>query len=233
MVKQKKKNIDTAKRKLIAYTTPRSLAAEQYRTLRTNINFSSVDHDFHSIVVTSASPCDGKSTTAANLAIVYAQEGKSVLLIDGDMRRPTMQHTFKVRNNLGLSNVLTRQTSIKAAVKTTAVKGLDLLPSGPIPPNPAELLSSESMDNLLKELKTMYALVIFDSPPILSVTDGQILVNKCESAILVLNSGVTEKQQAMKAKEVIQLSGSKLLGVVLNNFSLPKKRLYNNYLESY
>lgn len=229
MIKNRKNKLSEAKRKLVAFTTPRSLVAEQYRTLRTNINFSSFDHNIRSIVVTSAAPAEGKSTTAANLAIVFAQEGKKVLLIDGDMRRPTMHLTFKIRNVIGLSNVLSSQVAIDNAVRPTAIKGLDILTCGPIPPNPAELFSSESLDKLIDKLKGQYDIVIFDSPPILSVTDSQILINKCESVILVLKSGVTEKQQAMKAKEVIKLSKSKLLGVVLNNYSVPKKEMYKNY----
>lgn len=199
--------------------------------MRTNINFSSIDHDLRSIVVTSAVPAEGKSTTAANLAIVYAQGGKSVLLIDGDMRRPTMHQTFKVRNGLGLSSVLASETAFENAVKTTPVKGLDLLTCGPIPPNPVELFSSKAMDKLINQLKGLYDLVIFDSPPILSVADSQILINKCESVILVLKSGITEKYEAKKAREVIKMSNSKLLGVVLNNYKIPKKSMYKNYVE--
>lgn len=231
MIKKKRKP-DKIKRSLIAYTTPRSFVTEQYRTLRTNINFSSIDHDIRSIVVTSAAPAEGKSTTAANLAIVYAQEGKTVLLIDGDMRRPTMHHTFRVKNVHGLSSVLTSRAAIQDVVRATPIKGLNLLTCGPIPPNPAELFASKSMGKLIEHLKELYDLVIFDSPPLLSVTDGQILMNKCEGVVLVLKSGTTEKQEAMKAKEVIKLSNSKLLGVVLNNYSLSKKRMYKDYIEA-
>lgn len=231
MIKKKRKP-DKIKRSLIAYTTPRSFVTEQYRTLRTNINFSSIDHDIRSIVITSAAPAEGKSTTAANLAIVYAQEGKTVLLIDGDMRRPTMHHTFRVKNVHGLSSVLTSRAAIQDVVRATPIKGLNLLTCGPIPPNPAELFASKSMGKLIEHLKELYDLVIFDSPPLLSVTDGQILMNKCEGVVLVLKSGTTEKQEAMKAKEVIKLSNSKLLGVVLNNYSLSKKRMYKDYIEA-
>ncbi|MFD1031321.1 CpsD/CapB family tyrosine-protein kinase [Metaplanococcus flavidus] len=231
-MKNRKKHLDVAQRNLIAFTTPRSLMSEQYRTLRTNINFSSIDQDIKSIVITSAAPSEGKSTTASNLAIVYAQEGKNVLLIDGDMRRPTMHNTFNIRNIHGLSSVLSRQSSIESSVRVTAINGLDILTCGPIPPNPAELLSSDSMDILIAKLKTMYDLLIFDSPPILSVADSQILINKCDSAILVLSSGETVKHDAIKAKEIINSSKSKLLGVVLNNVTLSKKSMYNSYLES-
>lgn len=228
-MQKKKKKLSHIGRQLITFTSPRSHVSEQYRTLRTNIKFSCPDRDYHSIVITSASPGEGKSTTSANLAVVFAQEGKRVLIIDGDMRKPTMHHTFNVPNTRGLSSVLTRQAILKTAIKATKVENLDILPCGPIPPNPAELLGSNSMDALIAQLKEMYDLIIVDAPPILSVTDGQILANKCEGTILVINSGETQKEKAVKAKELITQSKSRLIGAILNNFVIPRNSDYLVY----
>ncbi|WP_082304914.1 CpsD/CapB family tyrosine-protein kinase [Planococcus glaciei] len=229
---RKQKVLQQTARKLIAFTTPRSFVAEQFRTLRTNITFSSPDTDIRTMVVTSAAPSEGKSTTSANLAVVYAQEGKRVLLIDGDMRKPTTHYTFHMGNTVGLSSILTRQATAEEAIRPTSVERLELLTSGPIPPNPAELLSSQSMDALIQHLKGIYDLVIFDAPPVLSVTDAQILANKCDGTILVVSSGNTEKEQAAKAKEAIAASNSKIIGAVLNNFELPKDSNYYQYYGS-
>lgn len=225
----KKKKKESQVDRLFVSSGPNSQAAEQFRTLRTNINFSSPDKDLRSIVITSASPSEGKSTTAANLAVAFAQEGKKVLLIDGDMRRPTIHYTFKLRNTSGLSTLLTRQSTVKKSIRRSHINNLDLMTCGPIPPNPSELLASNSMDLLMKELTQLYDLVIFDAPPILTVTDSQILANKCEGSILVLKAGSTEKRQAVKAKEAISLANSRLIGVVLNNYTFTKSENYYRY----
>lgn len=216
-------------RKLVSHTNPRSQFSEQYRTLRTNINFSSPDKAINSILVTSASQSEGKSTTAANLAIVFAQEDKKVLLIDADMRKPTMHYTFSTNNMMGLSHLLIRKCSIEEAIKHTKVKSLDLITCGPIPPNPAELLGSNSMNRLMTQLKEMYDIIIIDAPPILAVADSIILANECDGTILVINSGETEKSKALKAKEAITSSKSKLIGAVVNNYKMPKDKKHYHY----
>ena len=229
MVKKKSKP-EVKNRKLMAFTNPRSRVSEQFRTLRTNVHFTSPDGDIRSLVITSASHSEGKSTTASNLAIVFAQEGKRVLFIDADMRKPTMHQTFKLNNSRGLSNVLARQIALKVAIQPAEIENLDLLPCGPIPPNPAELLSSQNMDLLFEQALDVYDLLIFDTPPVLSVTDSVILANKCEGTILVVNSGKTEKEQAIKAKEAITASRkTRLLGAVINNVKVQNDTAYAQY----
>lgn len=216
-------------RKLITKYNPKSPISEQYRTIRTNIQFSAVDEEIQTLLVTSSGPGEGKSTTTANLAVVFAQQGKKVLLIDADMRKPTVHYTFGLTNILGLTNVLTRQSELNEAIKRTDLDTLDVLTSGPIPPNPAELLSSKALQQLLQKAKEIYDIIIFDTPPVLAVTDAQLLANQCDGTILVINSGKTEIESAKKAKEMLVAAKAKLLGVVLNNKKMEKTDYYYYY----
>ncbi|MBM6648162.1 CpsD/CapB family tyrosine-protein kinase [Bacillus sp. RIT 809] len=213
----KKKKNQRQRRQLIAHQQPKSPISEQYRNIRTNIEFASVDTNLHSLIVTSANPSEGKTTTTANMAVVFAQQGKKVLLIDADMRKPAMHQMFQVDNIFGLTNVLTHSERLEKCVQTTSVENLHFLPCGPIPPNPAELLGSKSMQELLAQAYSMYDLVIFDLPPILAVTDAQIMANVCDASILVVRSESTEKETAVKAKGLLESAKGKLLGVVLND----------------
>ncbi|MEM5681268.1 CpsD/CapB family tyrosine-protein kinase [Bacillus paranthracis] len=201
----------------MAHQQPKSPISEQYRNIRTNIEFAAVDTNLHSLMVTSANPSEGKTTTTANMAVVFAQQGKKVLLIDADMRKPAMHQMFQVDNIFGLTNVLTHSERLEKCVQTTSVDNLYFLACGPIPPNPAELLGSKSMQELLAQAYSMYDLVIFDLPPILAVTDAQIMANVCDASILVVRSESTEKESAAKAKGLLESAKGKLLGVVLND----------------
>jgi len=215
--KDKEKIFQLQNRSLISLTNPKSSIAEQFRTVRTSIQFSSVDKDLQSVVVTSPNPEEGKSTITANLAVVFAQQGKRVLLIDSDLRKPTVHYTFHKENHVGLSNVLTRQVTLQEAVKTSRQENLWILTSGPIPPNPSELLGSKGMNDLLDEVKNEYDFVIFDSPPVLAVTDTQVLSNLTDGVVLVISSGNTKIDSAKKAKELLESAKAKILGVVHNN----------------
>jgi capsular exopolysaccharide synthesis family protein len=227
--KKLKKQMINTQRKLVTKTNPKSPISEQYKTIRTNINFSSVDSELRSVMVTSSGPGEGKSTTVANLAVVFAQEGKKVLLVDADMRKPTTHYTFKVTNTFGLTSVLSKQKELAEVVQQSDVSNLDLLTCGPIPPNPAEMLSSKAMNRFFEEAYVQYDLIIFDTPPILAVTDAQVLANQCDGVILVISSGTTEVDRAVKSKELLETTRTKVLGVVLNNREMKETNYYYYY----
>lgn len=226
LFRRKRKKSNTLARNLVVHEDPKSIVSEQFRTIRTNIKFSMPDDELKTIVVTSAIIKEGKSTVSANIAGVFAQEGKKVLIIDGDMRKPTVHYTFTLQNVMGLSNLLTRQCTIQEAIQETDIEGLSVITSGPIPPNPAELLASKQMGIVMGMLKEEFDLIIFDAPPVLSVTDAQILSNKCDATILIVNAGETQKNAIVKAKELLDLSKADIIGVIMNNINLKKKDYY-------
>ncbi|MBY0213499.1 MULTISPECIES: CpsD/CapB family tyrosine-protein kinase [Priestia] len=232
MARNKKQNDDktlTKKRRLIAHTNPKLPVAEQYRTIRSNVQFSSLDQDIRSLALTSSGPGEGKSTTAANLAIVYAQQGKRVLLVDADLRKPTAHFSFRLENYIGFTNVLTRKTELEQAVQDSQTPNLFVLTSGPIPPNPSELLASKNMDRVLQEMYDNFDFILFDTPPTLAVTDAQILSNKVEATILVVSSGKTDRVAAQKAKDLLNNANARLLGVILNNRPMDEDSHYYYY----
>ncbi|MFB9756861.1 CpsD/CapB family tyrosine-protein kinase [Paenibacillus hodogayensis] len=194
-----------------------SYVAESYRALRTNIQFSSVNRPIQTILVTSAQSSEGKTTTVTNLAIVYAQENKKVLLIDADMRKPTLHQIFVRPNIQGLSNLLANQIAIQEAVNDTHISNLSIMTSGPIPPNPSELLASIRMQTLIKELRGIYDVILFDSPPALQVTDTQLLAAQCDGVLLVVKSGKVKRDHVKKTISSLEYVKARILGVVLNN----------------
>ncbi|WP_333880290.1 CpsD/CapB family tyrosine-protein kinase [Lysinibacillus capsici] len=227
--KKKKKKLVKMARKLVTIANDHSFISEQFRTIRTNITFSMPDREIKTILVTSATPGEGKSTNAANIGVVFAQEGKRVVIVDADLRKPTMHYTFLLQNAKGLSNLLTRHFTISEVVNNTDIANLYVLTSGPIPPNPAELLASTLMGSVIEELKKEFDIIIFDAPPLLSVTDAQILSNKCDGTLLIVNSGVAENESVLKAKSSLEASKANILGVVLNNYKMPLHQYYEQY----
>ena len=194
--------------------------------IRENINFLMPDKKLKTLLFTSSSAGEGKSTLAANVAIVFAQAGKRVLLVDADMRKPTTHYTFRTTISPGLSHLLKKQSGLDEVIKRTQFKKLELVTCGTIPLNPAELLGSSAMDDLITEMKSRYDIIIIDAPPILLVADAQILSNKCDGTILVVSSGKTEKNNAKRAKGLLETSKANVLGVILNNYKLEKGDYY-------
>ena len=213
------------KKMLIAHSNVKSRISEQYRIIRTNIQFSSIDHVIRTLVVTSPTPGVGKTTTIANLGVVMAQQDKKVLLIDADLRKPTLHYLFMKDNQIGLTSALTNNLKREEVIKPTSIKDLEILTSGPIPPNPSELLSSKKMEKLIDDLKNYYDILLFDCSPILHISDAQILANLCDGSIMVIKSGETKKEDAVIATNSLSNCKAKLIGAVLNH----KKQEYFVY----
>ncbi|NLJ18986.1 MAG: CpsD/CapB family tyrosine-protein kinase [Globicatella sulfidifaciens] len=216
---------------IITHNNPKSPVSEAYRVLRTNIQFSSVDKPLKTIVVTSAGPMEGKTTTITNLAVIFAQAGSKVLLIDTDLRKPMLHKVFLLLNERGLTNLLTSNKDTMTFIQHDVVKNLDVLTSGRIPPNPSELLSSNAMKNFIENVKTKYDIVLMDSPPVGSVTDATIISTYADGTILVVKSGRTEVDEVKRAQEILKNVNANIIGVVLNH--LDKKAAGNNYYPYY
>ncbi|MBI5303187.1 MAG: polysaccharide biosynthesis tyrosine autokinase [Chloroflexi bacterium] len=201
---------------LVAVDAPRAPYVEAYRNLRTNLQFSFAVDAAATLVVTSAEPGEGKSTTIANLAVVMAQMGKRVMLVDTDLRRPTQHLLFGIPAEPGLTDVFLGEQTLDQVVRATQVPGLHLLASGRLPPNPAELLASTWMDHFIALLKERYDIVLFDSPPILPVTDAILLASKTKHLAWIISAGKTRTETLRRAREALAQVDAKILGVVLN-----------------
>lgn len=209
---------DESETTLITISNPRSPVSEAYRTLRTNLEFSSLDKPIRSMVVTSAAPEEGKSTTLANLAVAIAQAGKKVILVDCDLRRPSLQKIFNVHSTVGFTDMMRDDTLLKKPpLQETPVTGLRLLVSGTIPPNPAELVGSKRMEEVIATLLKNADMVLFDAPPVVAVTDAAVLSSKVDAALLVVSAGKTKRDHAKKAKALLEKVNARLIGTVLNN----------------
>lgn len=216
------------KRRLIVQEEAKSPVAEAYRTLRTNIQFSKVDGDLKVILFTSSGPGEGKSTTIANTAVAFAQSGKKVILVDCDLRKP-VQHKIFAKRNKGLTNVLVEELNPLDLLQETEVEDLLLLPSGPIPPNPSELLGTAMMQQVIACLKEHCDYLIIDAPPIVAVTDASVLASKVDGIILVVNSGTNRPEMVQKAKELLHKAHGNILGVVLNRVEIEEEHAYYYY----
>ncbi|WP_322822431.1 CpsD/CapB family tyrosine-protein kinase [Chloroflexus sp.] len=204
---------------LITLREPASAAAEAYRTLRTNILFSSLDKPIHTLLITSAEPTPEKSLTAANLAVTMAQAEQRVLLVDCDLRQPMLHTIFGLANDQGLTSAILDQEA-PLAIQPTEVPGLSLLPSGPLPPRPADLLGSRRMEGLLHRLRQAADIVIFDTPPVQNVTDALVLSTRVDGVLLVVQAGRSRRDRVREARQKLEKVKANLLGVVLSNARL-------------
>jgi capsular exopolysaccharide synthesis family protein len=221
---------------LLIHNDSRSSLAEAYRQLRTSILLSTAGHAPKSLLITSSLPSEGKTTTAINTAISLAQTGAKVLIIDADMRRPRLHSVFNIGNAEGLSTLLSSEMSDKDILDVIGYDEeakLNLLTSGPVPPNPAELIGSEQMSNLLKTLQKHFTHVVVDSPPIASFTDGVLIASMVDGVILVVNSGKSSRQVVRRSRQLLMDIGAKIFGVVLNNVNLRSQDNYYYYQSYY
>jgi capsular exopolysaccharide synthesis family protein len=202
---------------LVTVTNPRLPVAEAYRTLRTNLEFASLERPLRTLLVTSPGPEEDKSVVLANLAVVIAQAGKRVILVDGDLRRPRQHELFGLSNAVGLSTVLRGEASVALPLADGGVAGLSVLPSGPLPLNPAELLASRRMSELIATLSDQADMVLFDAPPVVAVTDAAILAGQVDGVLLVIHARQTRREHAQRAKDLLEKVHARLLGAVLNN----------------
>jgi len=217
--------------RLVTHYRPKSPISESYRTLRTNIQFSKTDEPIKTILVTSSAPKEGKSTTVANLAITLAQMGLQTLLIDTDLRRPVVHKLFNVDRRTGITNVLIGNTSLDDAIQETNVDHLNIISCGTLPPNPSELLGSQRMREILPDLKSRYHTILFDSPPVIAVTDAAVLAPLMDGVLLVVNSGGTQREALIRASELLSHVHANVLGVLLNNIQI--RNVYGSYYYYY
>lgn len=212
-----KENQETQKNgvMLVTFAEPKHVVSEQFRTVRTNIEFAGAALDKCQVVMfTSSAMSEGKSTVSANVAVTWAQAGKKVLLIDADLRRPTVQATFRKLNLAGVTTVLTGKTTAEQVVEDTYVNNLSVITSGPVSPNPSELLNSKRMRQLIDWSRENFDIIVLDAPPVLAVSDVQVLVPKTDGVVVVANMGKTLKGDLRRTVEVLKLANAKILGSV-------------------
>jgi capsular exopolysaccharide synthesis family protein len=206
---------------LITVSEPRSPISEAYRTLRTNLDFASLDKALKTLVVTSAGVGEGKSTTLANLAVVSAEAGRKVILVDADLRRPTLHQVFGLENDKGLTTAMMDESFLASPpLQKTSVDGLLVLTSGPLPPNPADLMGSRRMEEVIAALGEEADQVFFDTPPVVAVTDAAVLATKVDGVLLVVSAGKTKRDYARTAVQRLEQINARLVGTVLTNVQM-------------
>jgi len=218
---------------LIAESDPRSAASEAYRTIRTNIQFAGLDRPCRTIVITSGTAGEGKTTSVANFGVVCAQAGSRVCLVDSDLRRPALHRLFGVDNERGLTTALVEDLPFAEVAQATHIPNLWLLTSGALPPNPAELVGSRRMRELLEAASSTFDLIVCDSPPVIAVADGVALAAQCDGVILVIRVGTVGHEVLRRVAEQIEAVKGKILGVLLNSVDLSRDGYYYAYYRHY
>jgi non-specific protein-tyrosine kinase len=227
------RKIDETSRPVTA-VKPRAPVSEDFRSLRTNIQFASVDYPLGTILVTSPAPADGKTTVSVNLSIILTQGGRKVSLVDADLRRPAIHEQLGLNNRWGLTSLfMDESVRLDSLLRKNKSSGLSVMTSGKLPPNPAELLGSDKMMQIISKINQQSDVIIFDSPPLTVVTDAAVLSKRVDAVILVINSGRTKVAAAQRAVEQLSRVGANLIGVVLNNVSAKNTRYYNTYYGYY
>ncbi len=218
---------------VFASGTGTEAVSEAYTKVYSNLKFSAVEGPLRSLLVTSARKGEGKSTTLVNLACAVAASGRRVIVVDTDLRNPSIQRILKTRHSIGATTVLAGECSLDDAIKPTVHSGLSILPSGPIPPNPAELLQSGSMKKLVSDLEVRCDLVFFDSPPVLLVADAMLLAAELDAAVVVAEAGGVTRREVQHVRDTLQIAKARVLGVILNKVAESPGRYYYNYYSSY
>jgi protein-tyrosine kinase len=216
--------------RLVVLEDSRSFPAEAYRVLRTNLHYANPDAPLKRVLVTSTAPGEGKSTTLANLAVTLAQTERSMLVVDADLRRPVVHEMFRVKSAPGLTSYLAGDALLEAVVSKTHVPNLSVVPSGPTPPNPAELLASRRMREFVETMSERYDVLLFDSPPVLAVTDACALASMMDGVIFVIGSGKIAQAAMRRAHDQIVAAQGRVLGAVVNQFDA---RAVDGYSRSY
>ncbi len=215
---------------LIVYDDPKSVGSEAFRTLRTNLRFISPDQELKTLLITSVGPGDGKSTVSSNLAVALAQSGQRVVLVGCDLRKPVLHKIFRIDNSKGLTGLLTGNATLdEVIIPIKHVPNFHVIPAGPIPPNPAELLQSKTMSNTIKQLADGYDMVIFDGAPVIAVTDSAVMANQVDGTLMVIRANEVPNDVALHAKELLEQANARLLGVVLNGVRPQDQKNYHYY----
>ncbi|SHK56867.1 CpsD/CapB family tyrosine-protein kinase [Tepidibacter formicigenes] len=220
-------------RKLIVRDNPKSPISEAYRNIRTNIQFANIDKNLKTIMLTSATQGEGKTTTISNIAVTLADLGKKVIVIDCDLRKPKVHKIFKISNTNGITDILLENTSYKEYVNKDIIENLHVLTAGQTPPNPAEMLSSNKMKDLIETIKKDYDYVLIDTPPVAVVTDAAIISTFTDGVVLVCASGQVEIDLVKRSKENLKKVNANILGVILNKLPLDISKSYYYYSNYY